>query len=186
MWRSMVSGERWRTETRDTLKDPLVHQIIAEADIISPWSVGRYNKPEALAKIQTEIYEPDLKWLAEHGTASHRLDYLPVIFPGFSWHNLQSLRGKPAPFDAIPRRGGQFVWSQAVAARNAGAQMLYVAMFDEIDEGTAIFKVTADPPAGFLASDVRESDHYLWLTGEMGKLLRDTKKAGMEMPRRAK
>jgi len=176
----------WRTETRDTLKDPLVHQIIAEADIVSPWSVGRYNKPEAISKIQTEIYEPDLKWLAEHGTPSHRIDYLPAIFPGFSWHNLQSLHGKTAPFDAIPRKGGQFLWSQAAAAKNAGAQMLYVAMFDEIDEGTAIFKVTADPPAGFLALDVREPDHYLWLTGEIGKVLRETKKAPGEMPKRAK
>jgi hypothetical protein len=74
--------------------------------------------------------------------------------------------------DQIPRRGGQFMWAQAIAAKRAGADMLYVAMFDEIDEGTAIFKTDPNPPAGFLALDTPRSDHYLWLTGMTGKLIR--------------
>lgn len=50
------------------------------------------------------------------------------------------------PLNAIPRLQGRFFWSQITAAKRAGADMLYVAMFDEVDEGTAIFKVTNDPP----------------------------------------
>ena len=53
-----------------------------------------------------------------------------------------------AALDDIPRCGGRFFWSQIVAAKRAGAEMLYVAMFDEVDEGTAIFKCTNDPPTG--------------------------------------
>ena len=49
-------------------------------------------------------------------------------------------QGKHSKLDEIPRLKGPFLWSQAVAFKRAGAQMLYVAMFDEIDEGTAIFK----------------------------------------------
>ena len=48
-------------------------------------------------------------------------------------------------------------------------------MFDEIDEGTAIFKCTNDPPVGaspFVTFEGLPSDHYLWLTGMGGKLLR--------------
>ena len=49
-------------------------------------------------------------------------------------------------------------------------------MFDEVNEGTAIFKVTDDPPVGktvkFARMDGRQSDHYLFLTGEGSKLLR--------------
>lgn len=52
------------------------------------------------------------------------------------------------PLNAIPRLQGRFFWSQITAAKRAGADMLYVAMFDEVDEGTAIFKVTNDPPVG--------------------------------------
>jgi hypothetical protein len=49
-------------------------------------------------------------------------------------------------------------------------------MFDECDEGTAIFKCV-DPPAGesgkrFLDLEGLPNDHYLRLTGEAAKLLR--------------
>ena len=53
--------------------------------------------------------------------------------------------------------------------------MLYVAMFDELDEGTAIFKCRNDPPIGaspFLAERDVPNDRYLWLSGMGGRLLR--------------
>ena len=52
--------------------------------------------------------------------------------------------------------------------------MLYVAMFDEMDEGTAIFKCANNLPAGVQLCDYEglPTDHYLWLTGEAGKMLR--------------
>jgi len=42
--------------------------------------------------------------------------------------------------DNIPRNKGEFFWKQIAGAIESGAEMLYVAIFDEIDEGTAIFK----------------------------------------------
>jgi hypothetical protein len=52
--------------------------------------------------------------------------------------------------------------------------MLYVAMFDEMDEGTAIFKCSNNPPAGVALCDYEDlpTDHYLWLTGKAGQMLR--------------
>ena len=54
--------------------------------------------------------------------------------------------------------------------------MIYVAMFDEVDEGTAIFKCTSDVPPGaeskFLGYEGLPSDFYLRLTGMGAKLLR--------------
>jgi hypothetical protein len=111
------------------------------------------------------------------------MDFLPVVFPGFSWHNL-----KPQdPLNKIPRLKGQFLWSQFAAAKQAGAAMIYVAMFDEVDEGTAIFKCTNDPPVGanpFVTYEGLPSDHYLWLTGEGGRLLRGERAMQQAVPER--
>ena len=63
--------------------------------------------------------------------------------------------------------------------------MLYVAMFDELDEGTAIFKCTNAPPVGesrFLTFEDLASDHYLWLTGEIAGALRAKGKTKWELP----
>jgi len=156
----------WREQRRDSIPDPELHEILQFADVISPWTPGRYRTPEAAAQHAIEVWQPDLAWCRERG-----IDYLPVAFPGFSWHNL-----KGDPLDAIPRLQGKFFWSQIAAAKRAGANMLYVAMFDEVDEATAIFKATNQPPVGpgvnFLTYEGLPSDHYLVLTGLAGKVMR--------------
>ena len=172
----------WRTQQHDCIPDPRLHALLAKADIISPWTVGRLATPQDAAARESAVLRPDIAKAAEW-----KADYLPVIFPGFSWQNLMKSRGKEARLEQIPRLGGEFLWSQAAAAKNAGANMLYVAMFDELDEGTAIFKTTADPPAGeskFVAEPGVQSDHYLWLTGEIGKMLRSGKRAEPALPQR--
>jgi hypothetical protein len=54
--------------------------------------------------------------------------------------------------------------------------MLYVAMFDEMDEGTAIFKCSNDVPVGqvskFVTYDGLPSDFYLKLVGAGTRMLR--------------
>lgn len=156
----------WRTLDADSVKDPALHRIIAQGDIISPWTVGRYRSLPGIADHARRRWQADLAWCQ-----ARRKDYLPVVFPGFSWHNLRP----GSRLDEIPRLKGQFLWKQYVETRKAGAAMLYQAMFDEMDEGTAIFKCTNDPPAGksrFLTLEGLPSDHYLWLAGMGGKLLR--------------
>lgn len=169
----------WRTLDRDCIADEALHAMLQKADIVSPWTIGRYDSPEAAARHAEQVWRPDIAWCNEHG-----LDYLPVAFPGFSWHNLRP----SSPHDQIPRRGGAFLWSQYRGAKQAGATMIYQAMFDELDEGTAIFKCTNDPPIGesrFVTEPGLPSDHYLWLTGQGGKLLRGEIEAGEEdSPRR--
>lgn len=160
----------WRSGTKDAVDDPGLHEILKLADVIAPWPVGRYNTPDDATRLGKTEREPDAAWAKAHG-----LDYLPGVFPGFSWSNLMQTRGEQKPFNQIPRLEGKFLWAQAVSARKAGAKMLYVAMFDEIDEGTAIFKIANEPPVGetrFLTHEGLPADHYLWLTGEIGKMLR--------------
>ena len=72
------------------------------------------------------------------------------------------------------------------ASIEAGANMIYVAMFDEIDEGTAIFKVSNTPPNSdksyFVSNGGLPSDHYLWLTGQGAKMLRNEIPLQQEIP----
>ncbi|HWH71970.1 MAG TPA: hypothetical protein VNT26_21590, partial [Candidatus Sulfotelmatobacter sp.] len=75
---------------------------------------------------------------------------------------------------------------QISTALEAGASMLYVAMFDEMDEGTAIFKCASNPGIGEPLVDMEgmPSDHYLWLTGAASKMLRREMPLSKELPRR--
>jgi hypothetical protein len=156
----------WRTLKGDAANDPDLHTLLAQVDVISPWTVGRFGTPEEAAHYGEKTLRPDIEWCAEH-----QVDFLPVLFPGFSWHNMHG--GK---LDQVPRRQGAFFWSQFQAAKRAGANMAYVAMFDEVDEGTAIFKCTNDVPEGgdsqFATYEGQASDRYLRLTGAGAKMIR--------------
>jgi hypothetical protein len=155
----------FRTLDGDSVKDEALHRIAAKADIVSPWTVGRYRTLDGIDDHAKRRWQPDLAWCRER-----KIAYLPVVFPGFSWRNMHPR----APFDEIPRQKGEFLWRQFVAAKRAGAEAIYVAMFDELDEGTAIFKCISDVPTGasrFVTFGGLPSDHYLWLTGMGRKML---------------
>jgi hypothetical protein len=65
--------------------------------------------------------------------------------------------------------------------------MFYVAMFDEVDEGTAIYKVHPNPPVGnspFLNYKGLPSDHYMWLAGKAQEALQNKFEAKKTQPHR--
>jgi hypothetical protein len=167
----------WRTLDRDAVKDPALLELISQADIVSPWTVGRYGTPTQAADYATKTMRPDIAWCKENGK-----EYLAVVFPGFSWHN----QNRRFPVNQIPRLAGEFLWSQYAAAKKAGATMVYQAMFDEVDEGTAIYKCTNDVPVGestFLTYEGLPSDHYLKLVGQASKMIRGDMPLVDTMPR---
>jgi len=160
----------WLAQTGDAIKGDDFHELLKKVDIISPWSVGRYRSTPDFERKIAQVVKPDIAWCKEN-----HLDYMPVIFPGFQWKNLQINRHQNPQSDLIPREGGAFFWSQGSGLITSGARMLYVAMFDEIDEGTAIFKVTNDPPVGeseFGTYGGQPSDRYLWLAGQLSQALK--------------
>jgi hypothetical protein len=168
----------WRTLDQDAVSDSALHRIILKADIVSPWFVGRPNSLDGIVAHTQTVVIPDVQWCTQYIK-----DYLPVAFPGFSWHNM-----KPTyPLNQIPRLGGQFLWKQYFEYIQAGTTMIYQAMFDEIDEATAIFKCTNDPPVGastFVTYEGLPSDHYLWLVGQGGRMLRHETAVTETLPER--
>ncbi len=156
----------WRTLDSDALNDPLLLTICQKADIVSPWFVGRPHTLDDVKAHTLDVVGPDIAWCKNHGR-----EYLPVVFPGFSWHNM-----KPeSPMNLIPRLKGNFLWAQYYRYLAARSSMIYQAMFDEIDEATAIFKCTNDPPVGlsrFVDYEGLPTDTYLWLVGQGGRMLR--------------
>lgn len=174
----------WRDLNADCSHDPYLHELIQQCDIVLPWMVQRFSP---LLHNDMDRYRDvilgDIKWCKEHG-----ISYVPCVCPGFSWHNLSRFEfpNDVKPSGSIPRQGGRFYWQQMSTAILAGAEMIYVAMFDEVNEGTAIFKCTDNPPvsdiAKFINMDGKPSDHYLWLTGEAAKMLRKEKPLSIVQP----
>ena len=167
----------WRTLNNDSQTNAGWAAAYRSFDIISPWSVGRYNTTNQVDSFEANLIIQDLT-----DTRSHALDYMPVIFPGFSWHNLNG-----GALNQIPRYGGAFYWRQVYDFISAGCTMLYGAMFDEMNEGTSMLKMAATTnqlPVGAslvpLNIDGQQlpSDWYLQLADQAGKTLRG------EIPRR--
>jgi len=165
---------RWRTLTRDSQKAPEWAAVYRSLNVISPWTVGRFRDPDGIDRFYATEVRLDME-----ETRRLEIDYLPVTFPGFSWHNMNP----SAPFNPIPRLGGRFYWRQVQRALQAGSTMLYTAMFDELDEGTAMFKIA--PSANAAPTEVKTvtldadgdtlpSDWYLRLAREAQRALRST------------
>ena len=191
-------------------------------DVLMPWYTGRfdykgekhtYKSSSTVTSFEAfkDRIKADAQWCKNAGVL-----FAPNCFPGFDWSHQ-----KPAsiPYD---RYRGDFFWSQAYyEIVEAGVHSFYIGMYDEIDEGTQIFKVLrkSDAPSnlgdgsfyvkydnGTYSTSLRgpteaqlpewnsaskwwvrndeltktfngveddqEPDHYLWLTGQIGKMLR--------------
>lgn len=160
-------SNQWRSHSSEWLN------VYRKFHVISPWAVGRYADDAGADNYKTNVLGPDLSDCKSRG-----IGYMPVIYPGFSWYNLKT---GTSPLNRIPRRGGKFFWRQAYNAVSAGAEMIYVAMYDEVDEGTAMFKIAEKssqlPTTGKFVPLNAEgtalpSDWYLKLMGQATKMLR--------------
>lgn len=154
----------WRTLQKDTENNSLLHTVIKSVDIIMPWAVGRYNSG-SYANTASATLAGDINWCK-----TNDVHYVPLVFPGFSWGNLKN---DYKLYNQIPRNKGEFFWQQVAGAKMAGAESLYLAMFDEIDEGTALFKclnednLPLNDTGKFVGIEPElDTDYYLWLAGK--------------------
>lgn len=172
----------WGTLSGDSVTDKAWAAVYAQLDVVQPWTVGRYSNLDQVDNWKRTHLSPDIALTRKN----HQM-YMPVIFPGFSWHNLN--RDKPE--NQIPRLGGKFLWKQAYNARTAGASIVKIAMFDEVNEGTAILKAAPlranAPEQGYwltLDADGEKlpNDWYLRLAGEIGRMYRGEESPSSKVP----
>ena len=133
-YRAYIMGgvpDGWRTLSGSSETGIGWKDIYNSLDMISPWSVGRYSSENGIDNWKNSKIAPDLATCN-----ANDVDYMPVIWPGFSWLNLHD-----GPLNQISRDEGNFYWRQAYNAISAGVKYIYVAMFDEVDEATAMFKI---------------------------------------------
>jgi len=145
--------------------------VFASLDMISPWTPGRYRHVEGADNWKSEFLVPDKAKCIELG-----IDYQPVIFSGFAWSNWNG-----GDANSYPRHKGEFLWAQVKNVVDLEIPSMYVAMFDEYDEGTNIMKM-ADSYLGipsdqyFLTSSADgsyiSSDFYLRLVGKATRVLK--------------
>jgi hypothetical protein len=157
----------WRTQTGDS--QPNFLNVYLAYDLIMPWAVGRYNDQPSFTNLYNTVAVPDIAY-----ASMSKVAYAPIIFPGFSWANMH---GNPSIFNQIPRQGGAFFNSQAnTYAKHPGVAFIKIAMFDEVDEGTAMYKAASTkqqtPSDGeflYLGLDGHPmpSDAYLCLAGTL-------------------
>ncbi|KAG1830038.1 hypothetical protein EV424DRAFT_1584185 [Suillus variegatus] len=172
----------WRTSTSDSDPNPDFLRVWTEEfDALSPWTIGRYGNEEDAERWGNEKVKQDFDFLKQRGDeGKKRVDYIPVVLPGGSGYNLS---GGQWGLNDIKRNGGRFLWKQIYAARHAGVRIIYGAMWDEYDEGTAFMPVVSSskqlpvhPQFNFLALDADgyslPSDWYMRITGFAAESLR--------------
>ncbi len=170
----VVGGGDWDWRRN---KDEAWQKMLTRLDAYSPWNTGNTAKDkDGIVHAATGYWAEDKRACEARGQL-----WLPVVYPGFSWDNLQ--RKAPGTTN-IPRRGGKFLWEQFHMLDQLHVKSVCIAMFDEVDEGTAIFKVTNNAPtqAHFVTYDGLPSDWYMRLVGAGTRLLRENQPVPVEIP----
>jgi len=129
-----------------------------------PWQVGHYTSGGATAITSS--------WAADQTMCNNsNVLFIPVLFAGT---HIAGPPPIPPQLPNAPRRNGNFLWEQFVAASQLNINSAFVAMFDEVNEGTEIMKVSNTPPtnAAFITFEGATSDWYLRLCGLGEAMLR--------------
>jgi hypothetical protein len=149
---TLVGGGSWDWRSNP---DPEWQAFYKRFKVYCIWNIGHTHfKPQTEERIAATFYwEDDRETCRQNGTM-----WLPTVYPGFSWDNL--MRKNPGE-TLISRRRGEFLWEQFVKLAEMKQTSVYVSMFDEFDEGTAILPISNVPPtqAHFVSGERARTGH---------------------------
>jgi len=171
----------WRFADRDCISGieyKKMMDLIKKVDIIKPWHTSRFTRDKMSTDFKKLITD-DIAWCNANG-----IGYTPTISPGI---REKILRGRGYE---LSREDGYYFWDMSKTAIEAGVKMLYLGMFDEIDEGTQYYKINNNPPfysdqLSFGTYGSNPEDHYLWLAGEATRAVRGEFEMGTTFRKRA-
>jgi len=159
-------------------KEPEYMKLKENMHAVVPWNPGHTmpNK-DGTKSAGISHWKKDKEFADEYG-----MIWMPTLYPGFSWKNMNRYRKDAEVF--IDRRKGEFLWEQFAMTHKIGANTLFLAMFDEVDEATAFFKVSPEPPtqAHFVGTDGMPSDWWLQLVREARRIYRTGEEFPKEIP----
>ena len=123
----------WRTPTDyQDLNQEFTNVCFDYFNAISPRTIGQYNGVLQADAFAEGTVKGDMKLIRDHNEGkwpNGKLDYIPVVFPGWSGHN--TFDGKDRWYlDRVRRKGGEFLWRQMFNATKDGAKTIYVATWD--------------------------------------------------------
>jgi len=162
---------------------------IESCDSVQAWNVGNgYKDSNGVLHAAVSNWPNDLATAKAAG-----LNWIPVVYPGFSWNHMNNYPFTGSSSSTWPRRGGQFLWEQIQELKALGVTQAFVAMFDEVDEGTAVYKCTNTPPCFYNSSSVSGQTPFVtydglptdWFLQEInvaGQLLRSTNPMPTQIP----
>ena len=115
---------------------------------------------------------------------------LPHAWPGFSWNNLQKT---VYPASYTPRNGGAFYWTRLYNSVSCGADQIFLGMFDEYDEATAIMPMSDNHPdiynaggtntwGNYIDNEGRDPFWYLRLSGAAKEMLNGQRTVSSTLP----
>jgi hypothetical protein len=159
-------------------------------DIASRWSIadGRLQSAGDTATMDSwarNITYNDAVYAKQHGIL-----YMPTLWPGLSDYNRTIAEGgttDQSRFNLVPRYGGNQIWQTAYnnlkQLKAAGVPtMFFGAMYDEMNEGTAMLKFSASPAtspkdhqmiySNYDGYTQLPGDWYLQTNREIGRMLR--------------
>jgi hypothetical protein len=142
----------WRTQGNAAFQN-----MISGLNAYIPWNVGHDSTlANGTIVAQTYTYAADAAALAPY-----HVKFIPLVFPG------TTSAGPPVATQTAPRRDGDFYWEQFAGLSQSGFNTNFVAMWDEVNEATAIMPVSNIPPVQtpeFYTQDGYPADWYERLT----------------------
>lgn len=152
IWGLPFPNRHYQPSTANAVVDFFKNDPVYGGNYVIGGIPGNWREMDAVWKDHFKQYHCVLSWMSPRyaeDLADFKkmgLSYYAHVMPGFSWANLKHLPTGDLTVEHTARKRGQFYWDQLSRSAQAGCDRMFVGMFDEYDEATAIMPMSDDTP----------------------------------------